>query len=102
MPDNGNSFIGPVKFNFDDPDYEKMVECIEKYLEEKHPEIKEEYPDGFDILFKKRHIDEDVHVLKKTKDYREIQLLKLIREDEPEEEMLQGDEEQNSNVDSDE
>lgn len=101
MPDNGNGFIGPIEFNFAEDNHDKIIEKIDGYMEENHPQVKEEYPDGFELLYRKRHVDEEIDVLKNVRDYREIQIIKLIREEDPEEEM-QGNEEQDSNAGSDE
>lgn len=74
-----SQFVGPFHVDITRDTVEDLTNSIDKYLAERKPNIKGEYPDGFQVVFKNEVLS-NIQKLKKVTDYRDITLLALQRE----------------------
>ena len=72
-------FIGPILVDLEEDDYEKVVQKIEEHLKEKNPAMLDEFPDGFEILYKGITLP-SVRKIYKVKDYRILTLNALQKQ----------------------
>jgi hypothetical protein len=86
-------FIGPIKIDMSKDSQETLVDKVDAFLTEKKPNIRAEYPDGFEVLLRGKTL-KHLSKLAKLKDYRNVTLHPLAKEVEPADQAPEGGEPQ--------